>query len=124
MKRKMFMLLLAIAICFCAINVKADVALCHAQLNGYTTKVGVGEEFVYDVGTMGVPSNVYIYNIDYVIEYPNEDLELVSVGGKPAGAYNGWTVEAEHIINEHITVNTVRIHAHTDDKSKCIAKLV
>lgn len=119
MKNKIFMLLIfAISIISFSINVKADVAMCYGQLNGYVNKVGVGEEFTYDVGTMGVPSNVYVNDINYKIEYWNEVLEVVPVNGKLAGAYNGWTVEVEHDVNPNIAVNTITIHAHTDDKTK------
>lgn len=99
-------------------NVSADYPDCHAELDGFSTKMAVGEEFIYNVGTMGAASNGYINGIHYVIEYDNSKLEVVSINDRVAAAYNGWEVSAVNDTSTGLRVNKIVLDATTTDKSK------
>lgn len=105
-------------------RVRADVNECQGELENYNTRIAYEEEFVYNIGTMGVASNAYINEINYVIEYDQDDLEVVNLNGKAASAYNGWTVEVEHDTNTGLRVNRITIRAFTNDKSRMYTNII
>ena len=105
-------------------KVFADTALCHAQLADYNSKKAVGEEFIYDIGTMGVAANTYINEIYYEIHYKKDDLEVVEENGKYAGAYNGWNVEAVNDTNTGLNINIITVHAYTNETDKMYHSIV
>ena len=119
MKKRIIFLMVMILVYSIGINrVLADSPECQAELGNYSTKAAVGDEFIYDVGTMGAASNAYVSEIYYIIQYNREDLEVVNVAGKVATAYNGWNIEAGNNTNTGLLYNEIVIHAYTEDKSK------
>lgn len=123
MKRKIFTFIFMFLIVSIG-YVKADSPDCHAELDSYSTKVAVGEEFIYNVGTMGAAQNGYIKGLHYVVEYDASKLEVVSINNKAAAAYNGWSIKATNETNTGLRVNTLTIDASTTDKSKMYHSIV
>ena len=120
-KRKSSILILILMMVFFCIGtdkVFADGTACYAEIGNNNKKIAIGEEFIYDVGTMGVSVNLHLNDIYYVIEYNSDVLEVVNINKKAASAYNGWTIETENETYGFSSFNTLNIHAYTDDPSK------
>ena len=60
--------------------VKADSAACAGQIENAQSSVGIGDTFVYSIGTMGAASNNKIFDINYRVTYDSEYVNIV--GGK------------------------------------------
>lgn len=98
-------------------QVYADSPTCQSGIDDSNTKKAVGEEFIFNIGTMGASSNGRINKAYYEVEYEKDILEVVEVNGKPAGAYNGWEVSASDEETK-LAINRLKINVSTKDPNK------
>jgi len=90
--------------------VKADSAACAGEIENSQNSVGIGDTFIYSIGTMGASSNTKIFDLNFYVMYEDEYINLVGDRELDITPAKGWKVTYDTV-----SKNAIEIHAYTDD---------